>query len=259
LSVAFSDLSGADPEAVITLSTGGEHCCFIDQVYDFDLASPRKTEIDFADVGATLRTIDGRTVFVSANDGFAYKFTGFAASGEPIRIWQYEPGHFIDVTGRYPALIARNAASWWTEYEQSKKATSSVDGDVRGFLAASAADQTMLGHAAVAKQQLLKIASNGTLSQGSNAGWPTGRAYVAALWRFLAQNGYLGAAGPGATRSGNHLGGAGDVAVFHPLSVTRRLSRRGRPSQETAARSPRAAGSSTFASPMRTTAGSTAT
>jgi hypothetical protein len=209
-SIAFDRLNGADPEAVLTLYTGGAHCCFVDQVYDFDFATPRKTEIDLSDFGATLRTIDGRTVFVSGNDRFAYVFTAFAYSGVPIQLWQYRPGHFVDVTGRYPALVASDAASWWTEYEQEKRPTGPAGGDVRGVLAAWAADEAMLGHAARARRTLLDIASTGVLSQGSNAGWPTGLAYVRALWRFLAKNGYLGVLGSGAE----------PAAAFHPLSVT---------------------------------------
>src|SRR5262249_31266167 len=85
-SIAFSNLNGADPEVVLTFSTGGAHCCFIDQVYDVDFATPRKTEIDFADVGAALRTINGRSVFVSEDDRFACEFTAFAYSGSPIQI-----------------------------------------------------------------------------------------------------------------------------------------------------------------------------
>jgi hypothetical protein len=216
-SVAFGDLNGAEPEAVLTLYTGGAHCCFIDQVYDFDFSTPRRTEIDLEDAGATLRTIDGRTVFVSANERFAYEFTAFAYSGEPLQLWRYEPGRFIDVTRQYPALVARDAASWWAAYEQGKKPTSPAGGDVRGSLAAWAADEAMLGHADTAKRTLLQLAAGGTLSQGSNAGWPTGLAYVQALWRFLAKNGYLAAAGAATARSGS---GAGEAAVFHPLSVT---------------------------------------
>jgi hypothetical protein len=56
-SVAFADLNGADPEAVLTLFTGGAHCCFIDQVYDFDHATPRKV---LGSTPAPRRALGGR-------------------------------------------------------------------------------------------------------------------------------------------------------------------------------------------------------
>jgi hypothetical protein len=76
------------------------------------------------------------------------------------------------VTRSYPARVARDARSWWRAYLQERKR----HGDVRGLLAAWAADRALLGHPAGAKATLERIAAP---------------AYVRELWRFLAHEGYL--------------------------------------------------------------------
>jgi hypothetical protein len=185
-SISFRDLNGdGTKELVLALFTGGAHCCSIVQVFDFAGTTPKKTEIDFGDPGATLIALNGQVLFRSADDNFAYAFTDYADSAEPIELWTYNGGHFNDVTRAYPQEIGKDATDWWRSYRSALKS----HGDVRGVLAAWAADEAELGHARTAKQTLLQLAFNGALDRGY--GPPKGSTYVRDLWKFLAKHGYL--------------------------------------------------------------------
>ena len=187
-SVSFHDLDGnGTPELVLVLWTGGAHCCYLDQIFDFSFRPARKTEIDFRDSGARPTVVNRRAILQSADDRFDYAFTDYADSASPVQLWQYRPGRLVDVTRSFPALISLDAAHWWSRYLATRASTE--DDDVRGILAAWAADEALLGDAASAQAKLKQIAAGGDLDHGS--GSPKGAAYVASLWRFLGAHGYL--------------------------------------------------------------------
>jgi len=171
--LAFRDLDGdGSDELLLDLFTGGAHCCFVEQLVDFSTSPPLTVQKDFGDPGERVETLGGRVVLLSADDTFAYRFTAYVASGLPIQIWTYGGGRFHDVTRSYPAQIARDARSWWSAYVQERRRR----GDVRGLLAAWAADQALLGRAASARATIARLEPAG---------------YVRELWRFLASEGYL--------------------------------------------------------------------
>ena len=187
-SVSFHDLNGdGTPELVLVLWTGGAHCCYLDQIFDFARQPARKTEIDFRDSGARTTTVNGRVILRSADDRFDYVFTDYADSASPIQVWQYREERLVDTTRSFPGLVVTDAAHWWSRYLATR--TSTTDNDVRGILAAWAADESLLGDATSAQARLLQIAAAGDLDHGS--GSPKGKAYVANLWKFLAAHGYL--------------------------------------------------------------------
>ena len=187
-SLFFRDLDGAGtPELVLELYTGGAHCCFVDQVFDFSSSRPLKIELDLADSGAHIVTAAGKPLLESADDSFAYEFTDYGDSGSPILLLRYLGGRFEDVTRSHPQLVDADASRWW----RASQAAIGHKGDARGVLAAWAADQAVLGQASIAKRTLLSFASAGKIGGESGPGWPTGRAYVDKLWQFLAKRGYL--------------------------------------------------------------------
>src|SRR5476649_2871225 len=62
-SVSFHDLNAdGTPELVLVLWTGGAHCCYLDQIFDFSYRPAHKTEIDFRDSGARATTVNRRVV-----------------------------------------------------------------------------------------------------------------------------------------------------------------------------------------------------
>ncbi len=184
----FRDLDGdGSPELVLELYTGGAHCCYVDQVFDFGSPHPLKVELDLADAGAKVVLARGKPLLQSADESFAYEFTAYAGSGAPILLLRYLGGRFEDVTRDHVQLVSADAARWW------RAAQAAIDrkDDARGVFAAWAADEAILGQAALAKKTLLTYAAGGKLGGYEAAGWPVGRAYVTKLWTFLAKRGYL--------------------------------------------------------------------
>lgn len=178
--------SDGSPEVIVSLFTEGAHCCVVEQVYR--LGAPgrgyRKAEHDFGNAGATLSDVahDGRYAFVSADNAFFYRYTSYAASGAPVQIWTVKRNRFVNVTRRYPARIAADARRWWRMYVNNWRVG-------EGFIAAWAADEDMLGNAALVNQTLEAQAQQGHL-RSDIAEAPTGYEFVNALEQFLQRRGY---------------------------------------------------------------------
>jgi hypothetical protein len=177
---------GHEPDVVLSLFTGGAHCCVIEQVYSFAARTRRyvKHERDFGNAGAVIERLapNRRPVFVSADNAFFYAFASFAASGAPIQIWSFRSRRFVNVTRRYPRQIARDAARWWTIFTHHLRAG-------EGFIAAWAADEDLLGHFSLVATTLQTELREGHL-RSDISGVPTGRRFVTALQRFLRARGY---------------------------------------------------------------------
>jgi hypothetical protein len=187
-SVSFHDLNGdGTPELVLVLWTGGAHCCYLDQIFDFSRTPASKVEINLRDTGGRVTTLNGHVILQGADNRFDYAFTDYADSASPVEVWQYESDRLVNTTRSFPGLIGADAARWWARYLKAR--TSAGDDDVRGILAAWAADESLLGDGAPAHAQLLQIAAKGDLNHGE--GSPKGVAYVASLWKFLGSHGYL--------------------------------------------------------------------
>ena len=185
-SIAFTDLDAdGSPELILDLYTGGAHCCFLSQIFNLSLSPPTKLEHDWGDSGYALMRINGRTLFRTNDDAFAYVFTDYADSAFPIKLLRYDGRKLTDVTRMYPSRIASDAKSLW----QGSVRDRNQHGDVRGVLAAWAADESLLGRDSFARRNLLDLAKAGVLDQG--VGGAKGDAYVRALWKFLARTGYV--------------------------------------------------------------------
>jgi hypothetical protein len=173
----------ASPDVILNLYSGGAHCCYVTQIYRYDPGSQTYAIVqqDFGDPGSKLETLGGQAVFRSADDRFAYEFAAFAFSGLPIQIWSFSSGRFVDVTRHYPKLIAADAAQWWKAFGANEK-----QGYGLGVLAAWAADEDLLGRSATVASKLAALNAAGELR---GTPWH-GSAFIAALQRFLARNGY---------------------------------------------------------------------
>jgi hypothetical protein len=182
-------LQPGSPDVVMSLFSGGAHCCFVDQV--FSPGSGRfyvKSEIDLGDPGARLETLPGSpyVAIVTANDNFAYEFTDFAASGLPIKILRHEHASFLDVTRHYPALVRADASQWLSAFYAQK---SSHYQDSVGVIAAWAADEYMLGRSVTANAFLHRQARAGHLNSLLDPA-RKGDVFVTQLRRFLERQGY---------------------------------------------------------------------
>lgn len=140
------DLDGnKEPEVIADFFTGGAHCCTYSLIYRYDSNSKQYKKIrhEWGNGGYRLKDLDkdGLPEFDSRDDRFAYAFSSYAASGYPLQIWQYRQGKMVDVTRRYPKLIASNATELWQTYTELRQ----QGDDGKGFLAAYLADKYMLG------------------------------------------------------------------------------------------------------------------
>lgn len=178
-----------EPEVVLGLYSGGAHCCFVDQVFSYDPAHGTyvKTEHDFLDAGATVKPIGGHEVFLSADARIAENaFTDYADSGAPIQIWSFAQRgrrRFIDITRRFPNLIRPDAARWMRAFNHH------IANGV-GFIAAWAADEDLLGHAALVRSTLASEAERGRLHSALGLPHHSPQQFVTELEAFLRQLGY---------------------------------------------------------------------
>lgn len=176
---------------VLTLYSGGAHCCTIEQVYTFNASSGhfKKSEYNFGDPGVELTRLGGAKnfYFLSADDRFAFAFTDFAASGLPVEILSFAHGRFHDVTRSFPKLIEHDALQWRRAFDAS---ASSHYQDSVGLAAAWAADEDMLGHPGLVKNFLLHETAAGHLNSALNPIQSSGHKFVLALHTFLRRYGY---------------------------------------------------------------------
>lgn len=148
------DLDGdGDPEVITRFYSGGTHCCTVSRIYQYQKRQNRYEAYTFNTAddwrlssGYELKDLDrdGILEFVSEDPRFDYAFTSYAGSRNPIQIWQYRQGRLIDVTRRYPQLVARDATKHWQEFVKQGRSLSELEGG-RGVLAAYLADMYLLG------------------------------------------------------------------------------------------------------------------
>lgn len=180
-----------EPEVVLDLYTGGAHCCAQSIVYRYraDLHRYRSGFHDWGNVGYRIVELDhgGGPELRSADDRFAYVFTSFAFSRFPVRIWRFDHGRFLDVTRQFPAAVEGDAHRIWATYLSFRR----QQADVRGALAAWAADMELLDRGSEASKRLQAAYRRGELGpRGDLAGWPEGRAYLRAVDSYLHRFGY---------------------------------------------------------------------
>jgi hypothetical protein len=193
-SVSVTDLDGnGEPEVIVQIYSGGAHCCTLAEVYLYSssLATYVNVEQNFGS-GSYKQTDlngDGRAEFQGLDPRFDEAFTAHAASTEPIQIFAFRGGRFVDVTRSYPALIKKDAASLLKLYKRERRHS---DFDVRGILASYVADEYQLGKRSTANHVLSKALHRGELSRPKGTGFASGKSYIKRLKRLLKKYGYAG-------------------------------------------------------------------
>jgi hypothetical protein len=188
-SIRASDLDGdGEPEVVVGLYWGGAHCCFLARVYRFDGERYHPVTHNFGDGGYRLTDVGagGRLEFLSSDWRFGYRYASFAYSVFPVQVWTFTDGRFSDITERFRGRIARDSRRAWRIYRRVARG----DGEVRGALAAWAADEYRLGRRAQARAKLRVLADHGALG---GYGSPVG--FIHRLDMFLRRRGYDPAVG----------------------------------------------------------------
>jgi len=161
-SMKFRDLNGdGEPELLLDLYWGGAHCCYWTDIYRYHPTSATYTSAPhfWGDLFYRVRDLDHdphTLEFVSGDDRFAYAFTSFADSSFPIALWRYADGSLVDITRRFPALIAQDAARQWRGYVSYLHSRG-----VRGMLGAWAADECLLNRCAAGLARLQSLGARG--------------------------------------------------------------------------------------------------
>lgn len=174
------DLNGdREPEVIADFYTGGAHCCTYSMIYHYDAKQQQYVESRafWGNLGYQLVDFerDGKLEFLSADDGFAYAFTSYAASAFPIKILRFENGSMVDVTRNYPKQIYSHAYQLWTTYQRVKD----EDSEVKGLLAAYLADKYLLGQQADGWNQVRKVYQQRDREE-----------FFSSLRKFLKETGY---------------------------------------------------------------------
>lgn len=189
LTVTDLDADGT-PEVLLDTYTGGAHCCSVSYIFRRAGSGWARTARWWGNPGYRLvdPDKDGRPELQTADDSFGYLVTSWAASGEPVVLYRFEQGRLVDVTRAFPAVVQADAASYW---HTARQQLTLEGGEVRGVLAAWAADMANLGKAEEAFARLYELAAQGKLADADGLGTPAGAAYVKALRAHLARSGYL--------------------------------------------------------------------
>jgi hypothetical protein len=176
-----------EPEVIYSAFTGGAHCCFVGQVYYLAPDRTRYLAVDrsFGNGGFRLHDIepDGLIEFASDDDRFTYTFAPYVASGRPLQIWRFVNGAFLDVTGRYPGLVRRDANYWWRYY---KTLRFGPEGFQQGIVAPWAADEYRLGKRSSVLRLLRNENHRGALDRSKRRG----ARFIKRLDKFLRRLGY---------------------------------------------------------------------
>ena len=188
LTVRDLDADG-EPEVILDTYSGGAHCCTSSHVFRYSPAEDGYVErrFDWGNLSYTIRDLDrdGRPELRSGDDRFAYAFSCYACSFFPPRIFRLEDGGLVDVTREFAGIVRRDANRLWRQYLRLRR---DPESDLRGLLAAYAADRALLGELEAAWEQLLVSRARGELD--GPQGWPAGNRYLKELRRFLEQTGY---------------------------------------------------------------------
>jgi len=176
-----------EPTVVVPVFTGGTHCCTLLNFF----GGPGGIVLGAVNLGNPAATISGvgnKAVLITGDNAFAYAFTDYAGSGMPIEVMQVSPTteSVVTVTRSWPSLVALDAKFWFSAFEQSIKQP--PPHDLRGVLAAWAADECELGKCASAFAFLNHVKPI-YLAFSDNKVPPS--AYIRQLHLFLASHGYI--------------------------------------------------------------------
>jgi hypothetical protein len=178
------DLDGdGEPEVMVDLFWGGTRCCMWTRIYRFDRDRQRYHATiqfwgNFQDF-YRLRDVDndGRPELV-ARDSRIEQVTSTWSYFSPVRVFQYRHGRMIDVTQRFPALVAADARDLyrtkWT----------------RELLSAWVSDQYRLGHRQRAEQVVQEALRSGQLAVPRSLTAPNASTYDRRLHAFLRAAGH---------------------------------------------------------------------
>jgi hypothetical protein len=176
-----------EPEVIADFFTGGVYCCIFSVVYDATAGGGyARTVLPWGSRGYRLKDVGGTTTreFASSDYRFDGVFCAHVCSAYPVQVWRFQGGAFVDVTRGFRKLIERDAHRHWRAFRRLRKRTTN---DVKGVLAAYAADEYLLARQRLAERRLRRARRAGYLDRG---GVPRSAVYLKRLRAFLRAKGY---------------------------------------------------------------------
>ena len=179
-----------EPEVHVMLFWGGSRCCFWSRVYRFDERQRRfRASNHFWGNGQDtplLRDLNGdSSVEFVARDGRFESIAHTYGYTDPVRIWSWRHGTFVDVTRRLRGAIRRDARGLWRRYTNVGRGVGA-----RLLLAAWVGDEYLLRRSAAADAEVRHALTTGRLDVPAGEHLPTSRNWVGALNSFLERTGY---------------------------------------------------------------------
>jgi hypothetical protein len=162
--IELRDLDGdGEPEAIVTASTGGMHCCELTGIYGFDGTGYDQLVSNWESAGYNFKDLnhDARPEIVSLDVRFEDRFTAHVVSFPPPAVFHYDHGKLVDITRSFPTLIkanAREASNSFNRFTRSEP-------DGAGVVSAYVADQYLLGHGSTGLRELDKQIARGAVKK----------------------------------------------------------------------------------------------
>lgn len=145
-SVLLKDLDrNGTPEVIVQTFSGGAHCCTNTLIYSWQKDRFHKIETGQLDgTGGDFKDLngDGKLEFVSYDQSFLYRFSSYAGSFPPSKIYTFTNGKLIDTTRQYPKFL-RSVA--WRMYQTTLESKRNSDREKNGVLAGYVAQKALLG------------------------------------------------------------------------------------------------------------------
>lgn len=180
-----------EPEVFVELFSGGAHCCTTVLAFSLNPAGTGyvRAVLNTGDLGYRLHDFDrnGQPEFVTDDDRFAYAFTSFAESAFPARVFVFGYHYFLDATRHYRGYVRANARAQLRGLARAKRHRGA---DLRGLVAAYAADECLLSRCEVGFAQVRSLERHHYLSGRRAQFGHRGRHFLTVVRSFLRKTGY---------------------------------------------------------------------
>ena len=156
-------------DVVVNTNSGGAHCCQISSIARSTASGWSKPVTrNWRDYGYKLVDLGGTATpeFEAFDDRFIERYTSYAGSRAPIRIWSMAGGKLVDVTKTFPDLVRADAAEHSQAWTDAEKFDDGKGRKILGRTAAAAwiADLTVLGAFEEAKAVVTAARNRGDFS-----------------------------------------------------------------------------------------------
>ena len=142
--IAEMDKSNPFPEVIFSSYTGGTHCCTVVKIITSNSDGSNWKIVDVGRFDGTLFEVkdpdgSGLYYYITDDDRFKYKFSSYAGSYPPMRVWQLNGLEIKDVSkeSRFYPLHRQTLQRMWRSIDATTK-ESEINGILAGYVATKA-------------------------------------------------------------------------------------------------------------------------